>query len=117
MVAARAWQVLAAGAGILADWERIAPNLAGHVQAAAFDPATGRLDLRPDSASWATHLRLQTPALLQRITDHTGAATVRSIRVLSPAARTTPAAPVAATDTSTAPAPAPPAARPEPTPG
>ncbi|MGW0665333.1 DciA family protein [Streptodolium elevatio] len=114
LVAARAWQAPAAGAGILADWERIAPNLAGHVQAAAFDPATGRLDLRPDSASWATHLRLQTPALLRRIADHTGTTTVRTIRVLAPAARTSSAGPIAVDDTDIAPAPTPPAARREP---
>ncbi|MEU8136534.1 DUF721 domain-containing protein [Streptodolium elevatio] len=114
LVAARAWQAPAAGASILADWERIAPKLAGHVQAAAFDPATGRLDLRPDSASWATHLRLQTPALLARIADHTGIATVRTIRVLAPAARTT-ATPAAAGDPDTVPGPTP--ARREPPPG
>jgi predicted nucleic acid-binding Zn ribbon protein len=91
-----AWAVPVAGGGVLDQWPAIAPpELAGHVQAVAFDADSGRLQLRPDSASYAAALRLQTPALLRRIAEHAGPGLVRQIRVLAPgqitAARPVPA--------------------------
>ncbi|MFC1428587.1 DciA family protein [Streptacidiphilus sp. N1-12] len=97
-----AWAAPVAGGGVLDRWAAIAPpELAGHVQAVAFDAESGRLQLRPDSASYAAALRLQTPALLRRIAEHAGPGVVRQIRVLAPgriaAARPVPAQEAGAT--------------------
>ncbi|MFC9178925.1 MULTISPECIES: hypothetical protein [Streptomyces] len=51
----------AAGGSVLADFDAIlaaaAPELAGRVQAVAFDAETGRLDVIPDLPAAATQLR------------------------------------------------------------
>jgi predicted nucleic acid-binding Zn ribbon protein len=90
LMAARAWDTPTAGANVVADWDRIAPDLAGHVHAAGFDAAAGVLQLRPVSPAWATHLRLRTAAIVQRITEHTGDRTVREIRILPPGPASSP---------------------------
>ena len=80
-----AWAVPVAGGSVLDMWPTIAPpELAGHVQAVAFDSDSGRLQLRPESASYAAALRLQSPALLRRIAEHAAPGMVRQIRVLAP---------------------------------
>ncbi len=51
----------AAGGSVLAQFDDIlaaaAPELAGHVQAVAFDADTGRLDVAPDAPAYGTKLR------------------------------------------------------------
>lgn len=84
LVAERAWNVAMAGGGVLDRWDQIAPALAQSVQAVAFDPDNGQLDLRPASNAHATHLRLTAHQLLRRIAKHTGPGIVRTIRVLTP---------------------------------
>jgi len=80
-----AWAVPVAGGGVLDQWPSIAPpEWAGHVQAVAFDADSGQLQLRPESASYAASVRMQTPALLRRIADHAGPSIVRHIKVLAP---------------------------------
>ncbi|MGC9544198.1 hypothetical protein [Streptomyces sp. UG1] len=54
-----------AAGNVLAQWGDIlvasAPELAGHVQAVAFDPDTGRLDVVPAAPAYGTKLRWSTP--------------------------------------------------------
>jgi len=88
LVAERAWNIAMAGGGVLDRWDQIAPDLAQSVKAVAFDPDSGRLDLRPASNAHATHLRLTASQLLRRIAEHTGPGVVRTIRVLPPGTAT-----------------------------
>ena len=41
-----------------------APELAGHVQAVAFDADTGRLDVAPEAPAYGTKLRWSAPKLM-----------------------------------------------------
>lgn len=84
LVAERAWNVAVAGGGVLDRWDQIAPDLAQNIQAVAFDPDRGQLDLRPASNAHATHLRLTARQLMRSIAEHTGPGVVRTIRVLPP---------------------------------
>jgi predicted nucleic acid-binding Zn ribbon protein len=63
LVTERAWEVPAAGGTVLQQWPDIAPGLAPHVRAVAFDAEHGRLDLLPDSPAYATELRVSTARL------------------------------------------------------
>ena len=62
LMADRAWDVPAVGGRILDQRPSIAaavwPQLPEHLQAVAFPVEEGRLDLRPDSLTYATQLRL-----------------------------------------------------------
>jgi hypothetical protein len=110
LMADRAWTIPAAGGSVLDQWPAIAaavsPNLAAHVQATAFHPEPGQLDLRPDSPAYATQLRLLNARIITAANDAAGTQAVRSIRVLAigtvsearavsaPSAATPPEAPV-----------------------
>ncbi|GAA3372493.1 hypothetical protein GCM10017744_104210 [Streptomyces antimycoticus] len=87
LMADRAWEVPAAGGSVLDRWPEIAATVAGrlaeHVQAVAFDADSGRLDVRADSAAYATHIRLMTPRLIATANEAAGREAVRSIRVLA----------------------------------
>ncbi|NUU20911.1 MAG: DUF721 domain-containing protein [Streptomycetaceae bacterium] len=85
LLAAHAWELPAAGGGLLERWPSIAPDLAPHVAAVGFDAPTGRLDLRPSSSAYATNLRIMTRALVDRVNTAVGSSLVRDIRVLAPA--------------------------------
>ncbi|MFB8443592.1 DciA family protein [Streptomyces niveus] len=108
LMADRAWELPAAGGTVLDRWPDIAatvaPRLPDHVQAVAFHPQTGQLDLRPDSPAYGTQLRLIGARIVTAANETTGAGAVRSIRVLPVGAA--PAPPVN-------PAPEAPAAPPE----
>lgn len=68
-------------AGSLTDrWASLCPELVGHVEPAGFDPATGRLDLRPAHNTAATQLRWLGPQLVTRLQEK--GLPVRSIRPL-----------------------------------
>ncbi|WP_327169927.1 DciA family protein [Streptomyces subrutilus] len=103
LMADRAWDVPAAGGSILDQWPDIAaalsPKLAAHVQAVAFHPEMGQLDLRPDSSAYATQLRLISSRIVTAANDAAGSGAVRSVRVLTvgatPAPRTALPAPTA----------------------
>ncbi|MFE1383463.1 DciA family protein [Streptomyces sp. NPDC058740] len=86
LIAERAWDVPASGGSILDQWPDIAaavaPNLAAHATAIAFDSPTGRLDLRPDSPAYGTQLRLLTARTIDAANQRAGKPLVREIRVL-----------------------------------
>ncbi|MFI9297543.1 DciA family protein [Streptomyces gardneri] len=109
LMADRGWDVPAAGGSILDRWPDIAtavaPKLATHSVAVAFDAETGQLDLLPDSPAYATQLRLMTPRIIAVANQRAGAAAVRTIRVRQPGATPTTPAPVPA-GAASVPAPA-----------
>ncbi|MGW7440361.1 DciA family protein [Streptomyces sp. NPDC054849] len=106
LLADRAWDIPAAGGGILDQWPDIADavttNLSAHVTAAAFNAESGQLDLRPDSPAYATQLRLLNARIIAAANDQAGTQAVRTIRVLAvaqtsaPEPRTAAPAPAAA---------------------
>jgi len=80
-----AWAAPVAGGSVVDNWSSIAPaGVADHLAAVRFDADSGRLELRPDSAAYATLARLNSTDLLRRIAEHTGTDAVRHIRVLAP---------------------------------
>ncbi|MFC1436048.1 DciA family protein [Streptacidiphilus sp. N1-3] len=95
LVVEGAWAAPVAGGSVVDQWAAIAPaGVADHLVPVRFDADAGRLDLRPDSAAYATLARLNSTDLLRRIAQHTGTDAVRHIRVLAPgpAPRPTPVA-------------------------
>ncbi|MGA4867252.1 DciA family protein [Streptomyces lavendulocolor] len=111
LIAERAWDVPASEGSILDRWpdiaSAVAPNLAAHATAVAFDAPTGRLDLRPDSPAYGTQLRLFTKMIIAAANERAGAAVVREVRVLPEGATTIPAPAPTADVRSAAPADAP----------
>ncbi|MFE2498834.1 DciA family protein [Streptomyces scopuliridis] len=111
LMADRAWELPAAGGGVLDRWPDIAgavaPQLPHHVMAVAFHPETGQLDLRPDSPAYATQLRLITARIVATANSAAGTDAVRTVRVLpvgaAPAPRTTPQDTAASQDAPQAP--------------
>lgn len=87
LMADRAWDVPAAGGSILDQWPNIAaalsPKLPVHVTAVAFHAETGQLDLRPDSPTYATQLRLISSRIVTAANDAVGTQAVRTVRVLA----------------------------------
>lgn len=100
LIAERAWDVPASGGSILDQWPdiaaEVAPNLAAHVAALAFDSPAGRLDLRPDSPAYGTQLRLLTARIIDAVNQRAGKPVVREIRVLPAGAPVTLASPESA---------------------
>lgn len=107
LMAERAWAVPAAGGSVLDRWPDIgaavSPRLPEHVQAVAFHPESGQLDLRPDSPAYATQLRLITARIIAAANQEAGTDAVRTVRVL--AAGTAPAPRAAEPSPQTAVAP------------
>ncbi|MFD3680587.1 DciA family protein [Streptomyces sp. NPDC058613] len=87
LLADRAWDIPAAGGGVLDQWPDIADavtaNLSAHVTATAYNTDTGQLDLRPDSPAYATQLRLLSARIIATANDRAGTQAVRTIRVLA----------------------------------
>lgn len=70
-------------AGSITDrWPDLCPQYVGHIEPAGYDEATGRLDLRPGSHSYAAQLRMLGGQLAKQINDKLGRPVVRTIRVL-----------------------------------
>lgn len=96
LMAERAWAVPAAGGSVLDRWADIAAavssRLPGHVQAVAFHPETGQLDLRPDAPAYATQLRLVTARIIAAANQTVGTDAVRGVRVLPVGAAAAPTA-------------------------
>jgi predicted nucleic acid-binding Zn ribbon protein len=70
-------------AGSITDrWPDLCPQYVGHIEPAGYDETTGRLDLRPDSHSYAAQLRMFGGQLAKQINDKLGRPVVRTIRVL-----------------------------------
>lgn len=89
MMTERGTAAPAAGGSVLADFDTIltavAPELAGRVQAVAFDAETGRLDVAPDLPAARTQLRWSAPKLIAAANERVRGANVRALHVLAPA--------------------------------
>lgn len=90
----------AAGGSVLAAFDTIlaavVPELAGRVQAVAFDAEPGRLDVVPDAPAVGTQLRWSAPKLIAAANKRVSGANVRALHVLAPAPmKAGPAVPVA----------------------
>ncbi|MEV5887424.1 DciA family protein [Streptomyces sp. NPDC052020] len=87
LMADRAWDMPAAGGSVLDQWPTIAaaiaPGLDAHVTATACHPTSERLDLRPDSSTYATQLRLISARVIAAANESAGTGAVRSVRVLA----------------------------------
>ncbi|MFF4647240.1 DUF721 domain-containing protein [Streptomyces sp. NPDC001389] len=86
MVTERAWELPAAGATLRERWTAIAPELAGHVAAVAFDADSGRLTVCPESSAWATKARLEQARVIAAANTAAGRTVVNSLRILPPGA-------------------------------
>lgn len=88
MMSERGMVAPAAGGSLLAQFGDIlaaaAPELAGHVQAVAFDADTGRLDVAPEAPAYGTKLRWSTPKLIEAVNTTVPDANVRTLNVLTP---------------------------------
>ncbi|WP_443977629.1 DUF721 domain-containing protein [Streptomyces olivaceus] len=89
MMTERGMVAPAAGGSVLADFDAIlaaaVPELAGRVQATAFDADTGRLDVVPDAPAVGTKLRWSAPKLIAAANERVRGANVRAVHVLAPA--------------------------------
>ncbi|MFF9818964.1 DciA family protein [Streptomyces sp. NPDC014006] len=107
LMAERAWAIPAAGGSVLDRWPDIAaaisPRLPEHVQAVAFHPESGQLDLRPDSPAYATQLRLISARIITAANQAAGTAAVRTVRVLAAGAAPAPCTAEPAPHTTTEP--------------
>jgi hypothetical protein len=107
LMAERAWAIPAAGGSILDRWPDIAAavssRLPEHVQAVAFHPESGQLDLRPDSPAYATQVRLITARIIATANSVAGTDAVRTIRVLTAGAAPEPCTTQPAPQTAAAP--------------
>ncbi|MEU5234868.1 DciA family protein [Streptomyces anulatus] len=87
MMTERGMAAPATGGSVLADFDTIlttvVPELAGRVQAVAFDTETGRLDVAPDSPAAGTQLRWSVPKLIAAASEKVPGANVRALRVLA----------------------------------
>ncbi|MEV8455517.1 DUF721 domain-containing protein [Streptomyces sp. NPDC052095] len=105
MMTERGMVAPAAGGSLRVDFDTIlatvVPELAGRVQAVAFDAETGRLDVVPDAPAVGTKLRWSAPKLITVANERVPNARVRALHVLAPAPVKTGAT------TTAAPAPAP----------
>ncbi|MGI5532485.1 DciA family protein [Streptomyces syringium] len=106
LVTERAWELPAAGATLRERWAAIAPELAGHVAAVAYDPDSGQLTVCPESSAWATQTRLEQTRVIAAANQAAGRIVVRALRILPPGA--VPAPGPADTDPADPPSPAPP---------
>lgn len=87
LLAERGWEEQSAVAAVVGRWpELVGAELAGHVVPESFDPGEGLLVLRADSTTWASAVRAQLGALIERVREDVGPGVVRSVRVLGPAA-------------------------------
>ncbi|MBZ6211588.1 DUF721 domain-containing protein [Streptomyces olivaceus] len=79
------WDAGLNGGNLLDQWATIAPTeLATTVQAVAYDPERGILELRPASPAYATQIRLFQQQLITHLNRQLGKPAVRTIRVLAP---------------------------------
>jgi hypothetical protein len=113
LIVERGWEAPAAGGTILDRWTAIAtPEIAERLRAVAFDDATRRLDLVPESPAWRFQGELISAQLIRQANAEVGEGTVLEIRILPfgsrPRQREEPELPpAAATPLSAMPAPNP----------
>lgn len=82
----RAWELPAAGASLRERWAAVAPDLAGHVTAVAYEPDSGRLTVCPESTAWATKARLDQTRVIAAANKAAGRTAVSTLRILPPGA-------------------------------
>ncbi|MEV5451532.1 DUF721 domain-containing protein [Streptomyces sp. NPDC052535] len=83
--AEQGWDAGLNGGNLLDQWATIAPTeLSATVQAVAYDPDRGILELRPASPAYATQIRLFQQQLAAHLNRQLGKPAVRTIRVLAP---------------------------------
>lgn len=83
--AEQGWDAGLNGGNLLDQWATIAPTeLAATVQAVAYDPERGILELRSSSPAYATQIRLFQQQLVAHLNRQLGKPAVRRIRVLAP---------------------------------
>ncbi|MGQ4437950.1 DciA family protein [Streptomyces violaceoruber] len=103
--AEQGWDAGLNGGNLLDQWATIAPTeLATTVQAVAYDPERGILELRPASPAYATQIRLFQQQLIAHINRQLGKPAVRTIRVLAPGGDHRPTADAPAPETPAVPA-------------
>ncbi len=89
MMTERGMVAPAAGGSVLTAFDAIlaasVPELAGRVQAVAFDADTGRLDVVPAAPAVGTKLRWSAPKLIVAANGRIPDANVRALHVLAPA--------------------------------
>jgi len=117
LAADHGWQPGTDGGTLLDQWPTLVPDLAPHVRAVHYDLEQQRLDLRPASPAYATHLRLLSHQLPQRINTALGRPAVRTIRVLTPGHQDGTPGPGMFTAVNTAPRPGHPPTTTDPGPG
>jgi len=86
VVTERAWELPAAGVSLRQRWEAIASDLAGHVTAVGYDADSGQLTVCPESAVWATKVRLEQARIIEAANAAAGRTVVRALRILPPGA-------------------------------
>ncbi|WP_405812581.1 DciA family protein [Streptomyces sp. NBC_01520] len=69
---------------VLRQWARTVGLFANHVSPVRFDQKTRELVVQPDSAAWATQMRLLAGPLVARLNQELGEGTVRTLKVLHP---------------------------------
>lgn len=85
LMADRGWEQRAAVGGVFGNWARIVgPELAEHTVPEKFED--GELTVSADSTAWATQLRLLKGTLVRRLNEELGDNSVRSVKVMGPAA-------------------------------
>ncbi|NYE95933.1 putative nucleic acid-binding Zn ribbon protein [Psychromicrobium silvestre] len=85
LVAERGWSSPVAVGSVMVQWNNlVGPEIAAHCQPESFEGTV--LQVRCDSTSWATQLRLLSSSLLARFDADLGAGVVTKIQVLAPTA-------------------------------
>ncbi|MFE4975746.1 DUF721 domain-containing protein [Kitasatospora sp. NPDC056651] len=83
----RGWESSAAVGGVMGRWPQIVgPDIAAHCHPSSYDEAAAVLTVQCDSTAWATQLRWLARQLVARLNHELGHGTVRTIKVLGPAA-------------------------------
>lgn len=83
----RGWEAPAAVGGVMGRWGQIVgPDIAAHCEPKSYDESTAVLTVQCDSTAWATQLRWLSRQLVARLNHELGHGTVRTIKVLAPAA-------------------------------
>ena len=81
--AEQGWAIGLDGGNLIDQWAALCPDrYRGHLEPAAFHTDRGQLDVRPDSHTYATELRMCAPILVRELNQKLGRVAVRSIRVL-----------------------------------
>jgi hypothetical protein len=88
LMAERGWEAPAAGGTVLDQWAAIAtPEIADRLRAVAFDDATRRLDVLPESPAWRLQGQLIAAQLIRQANAVAGEGAVREIRILPAGSR------------------------------